>query len=257
MLTVGSTAHGGPRSGRNVASRSGSLLGLVFGDLLLPCFLLLRDLCSADLLLLLPVLGDALRILRLLLLPLLPLPGLTAHHELPHVVFLFQGEELSDVRRALRAQAPGPLVIGQARNLLGALPDDDQGEGREVGTDDAAPHGLALALTSAALTEAAHALLEEQPNAMVAQDTLLHGEALLVVATRDAQDVALEFLSQAIARDFMTHALIEEREKLFILIDFDHLLQARRRVCDVELHGFCCCGTASCPMPAQSAVEAP
>merc|ERR1719236_316432 len=149
MLTVGSTAHGGPRSGRNVASRSGSLLGLVFGDLLLPCFLLLRDLCSADLLLLLPVLGDALRVLRLLLLallhalpdhgpgaalalshearhqaldlrclllPLLPLPGLTAHHELPHVVFLFQGEELSDVRRRF-----GPRRRGRSSSVRPAI----------------------------------------------------------------------------------------------------------------------------------------
>merc|ERR1719236_340660 len=91
MLTVGSTAHWGPRSGRNVASRSGSLLGLVFGDLLLPCFLLLRDLCSADLLLLLPVLGDALRVLRLLLLALLhalpdhgPGAALALSHEARH-----------------------------------------------------------------------------------------------------------------------------------------------------------------------------
>ena len=64
------------------------------------------------------------------------------------------------------------------------------GAHRQVGAHHAAAHGLALAATLAALAEARHALLEEEPDAVVAQDALLHREALLVVAAPDAEDVA-------------------------------------------------------------------
>jgi hypothetical protein len=40
---------------------------------------------------------------------------------------------------------------------------------------------------------------------------LLHGEALLVVATANAEDIAFELIPKGIARHFSSHSLIEER----------------------------------------------
>ena len=41
-------------------------------------------------------------------------------------------------------------------------------------------------------TVAGGALLQEQPDPAVGQDTLLHGEALLVIASSDAENISLK-----------------------------------------------------------------
>ena len=43
------------------------------------------------------------------------------------------------------------------------------------------------------------------------QETLLHGEALLIVATANAEDIAFELIPKGIARHFSSHSLIKER----------------------------------------------
>ena len=74
---------------------------------------------------------------------------LAAHHELADVVLLAQTEQLADVARTLRTQAAGLRggLVGQTRNLLLALLHDHQVQNADVGTHDAATHGLALTLT--------------------------------------------------------------------------------------------------------------
>jgi hypothetical protein len=42
------------------------------------------------------------------------------------------------------------------------------------------------------------------------KNTLLHGETLLVVTTRDTENVSLEFITKGVTRNFLGHALIEE-----------------------------------------------
>ena len=81
-----------------------------------------------------------------------------------------------------------------ARTLL----HDGQVEGGEVRADDASAHRLAaaLALPAAVAKHAGVAGGHKQPDAQVGHDALAHGEALLVLATHDLEDVALELLQQ-------------------------------------------------------------
>ena len=74
---------------------------------------------------------------------------LAAHHELADVVLLAQTEQLADVARTLRTQTAGLRrgLVGQTRNLVLALLHDHQVQHADVGTHDAATHGLALTLT--------------------------------------------------------------------------------------------------------------
>lgn len=54
-------------------------------------------------------------------------------------------------------------------------------------------------------------LLEEEAHALVLHDTLDHGEALLVVATRDLEDVALPLVTERVGRNLLRDALVVER----------------------------------------------
>ena len=124
---------------------------------------------------------------------------LAADHELADVVLLAQTEQLADVTRTLRTQAAGLRrgLVGQTRNLLLALLHDHQVQNADVGTHDAATHGLALTLTLhviciirthvATSTVAGHTVGEEQTHTVVAENSLLHGETLLVVSSSDAE----------------------------------------------------------------------
>ena len=53
-------------------------------------------------------------------------------------------------------------------------------------------------------------LVEEQPHATVGQHSLLHGEALLVVAAGDPHHVTLELVSKGVGLDLLTHPLLVE-----------------------------------------------
>jgi hypothetical protein len=66
---------------------------------------------------------------------------------------------------------------------------------RQVGSDDATTDGLSLAGTLSSGSEALHILVEQQSDTSVGQNTLHHGETLLVVTTTNADDVASEFLT--------------------------------------------------------------
>jgi hypothetical protein len=58
--------------------------------------------------------------------------------------------------------------------------------------------------------ETRHTALHEDADSAVDQDALLHGEALLVVASSDAEDVTLVFLSEQFAIDIGAHTSVEE-----------------------------------------------
>ena len=82
-----------------------------------------------------------------------------------------------------------PIIV--VINKLTLL-DDDQVKHAEMAVNDAATHRLPLALTAAGGAVAGLAFAEEQADATSGQHTLLHGEPLFVIATRDAQNVTLE-----------------------------------------------------------------
>merc|ERR1712205_67965 len=162
---------------------------------------------------------------------------LATHHELAHIIILGEVEELADLRHTLWPQADWLLLIRQPRNLLLAPLHNDEVEHREVVAHNAPTHRLALHLTSAALTVALASLLEQQAHAVGAQDTLHHGEALLVVPASDAEAVALELVAKGVAIDFLGHALVEEWQELLVLINRNALLQTRLGAAHVELLG--------------------
>jgi hypothetical protein len=154
-----------------------------------------------------------------------------------HVVLLFQIEELADLVGALGPKAAGHAVVREAGNGVVAHLNNGQVEHGNVMGDDAASDGLAFALAGPTLAVALVALVHEEADAVVAEDALTHGEALLVVAARDAEDVAGELLAEHGAVDFLGHAaLVQVLEALFV-VDFDDLLEAGGGHCDVDLCG--------------------
>merc|ERR1719438_348574 len=156
---------------------------------------------------------------------------------LAHVVLLRQHEQLPNLGRPLGTEPAGLGVVGKAGDLRLSLLDDDHGKNRQVGVNDAPPDGLALLLTGAPLAEAGVALLEEESDAAVGEDALLHGEALLVVAASDAEGVALPLVAQARRVHVLTHALLVEWANLVFIVDLEELLAPRRREGHVQLHG--------------------
>lgn len=77
---------------------------------------------------------------------------------------------------------------------------------------------------------------EEESNTSGMHNTLLHRETLLVVATGDLEDVALELITNAIAWDLSAHSLIHENTQLSLVFDLNKLLAAIGREGDVQLH---------------------
>jgi len=67
-------------------------------------------------------------------------------------------------------------------------------------------------------------------------DTLLHREPLLVVATSDLEDVALELGANGVACYFLAHAAVHEDAEFALIFNFNKLLGTIGGVGDVELH---------------------
>ena len=76
---------------------------------------------------------------------------------------------------------------------------------------------------------------QEQTDAMIDEDTLLHGEALLVIATSDLEDISLEFVPKGISLDFLGDALVIENAQLLFIRNLDEFLATSRWVGNVKL----------------------
>jgi hypothetical protein len=59
---------------------------------------------------------------------------------------------------------------------------------------------------------------------------------LLIVTSRDLEDISLEVISERVTQDFMRDALVIERAQLVLILDLDDLLATGRRVRNVKLH---------------------
>ena len=145
--------------------------------------------------------------LRVLLLLALDLPP---DDVLANIVLLGEVEELADLRRPLGTETLGKNVVGKTGDVVLALLDDHQGEDSDVRADDATTDGLALALARAAGSVAGVAVREEETDTVRKENTLLHGETLLVVSTADTEDVALPLVAQRVARNFLGDLLVVE-----------------------------------------------
>lgn len=156
-------------------------------------------------------------------------------HEGFDVLTLLQTEQLSDTGNTLGTKTPGLSGIGEAWDFLLALLDEHEGQGTDVRADDATANGLALPLSGTPGTIAAGAGLEQQSDTVAGSDSLLHGETILVVASGDLEDVALEVVAKGIGFDLLADALVEEDAALVIVVDLKAFLSALKGVCDVEL----------------------
>ena len=135
---------------------------------------------------------------------------LSPDHVLPHIILLAQVEEPANLGRTLGTETLGEDVVGEACDIGVTLLDDDEREDSDVGADDASTHRLALALTGTTGAVAGVAVCEEELDTIGEEDTLLHGETLLVVATSDAEDVALPFVANGVTRNFLGDFLFVE-----------------------------------------------
>lgn len=124
-----------------------------------------------------------------------------------YIVILGETEELSDLRCALGTKTLWVDNIGQTGDFAVTLLDDAESEDGEIHCDDAATNRFALALTSSAGSVAGVSICEQETNTGWVHNTLLHWETLLVVASGDSEDVALELISNAVTWDLSAHAV--------------------------------------------------
>lgn len=143
-----------------------------------------------------------------------------------YVIVLGKIEELADLGGPLGSEPLGVGDVGKTGDFGLTLLDDGEGENGQIGTDDASTDGLPLALTSATGTVARSTLGEEQLDTVGQQNTLLHGETLLVVSTSDLEDVALELVTDGVAGDLLAHTLLVENTNAAFIVDLDQLLGA-------------------------------
>lgn len=163
--------------------------------------------------------------------------NLTADNVLTHVVVLGQVEKLTNVGRTLRSQPTRDGSIGEPLNWRVTILNDEQVEDGNLMRNNAASNALALALTAAhAVASAARSVLgHEETDAVRGKHSLLHGEALLVLATHDAENVASVLLTEIITVDLHGEAHIVKVLKPLLIFDFNLLLRTRLRVCKIEL----------------------
>jgi hypothetical protein len=126
---------------------------------------------------------------------------LTANDVFTDIVTLAKVEKLADVLRTLGANTTGYITISEVRHISFALLHENEVEDRKVTGNNATTDRLALALTLTAGAVAATVLVEQKAYTASGENTLLHGETLLVVATRDTEDVALPLITEFIDLD--------------------------------------------------------
>jgi hypothetical protein len=126
--------------------------------------------------------------------------------------------------------------VREAWEFALALLNNAESDDREVHSDDTAADRLPLALACSAWSVAGVAFGEEQSHTGWVHNTLLHWEALFIVAAGDLEDVALEFVADTVARHFGAHSSIHEDTELALIFDLDQLLRAIRRERYVKLH---------------------
>lgn len=153
-----------------------------------------------------------------------------------HIIILAQAKELANLSRPLGPQSLRQHLIRESRHLILPLLHHTQRQHRQIHRRNAPPHTLPLSLPGPPGPVAAVSRTQQQADSSRMHNALLHGETLLVVAAGDLEDVAFEFGADAVAFDFLAHALVHEAAEFAVVFDIDELLGAVGWVGDVELH---------------------
>jgi len=112
----------------------------------------------------------------------------------------------------------------------------DQVENTEIGIHNATPNRFVLSLSSPPWSIAAMPLTQQQEDTAMGQDTLIHGEALFVIATTDSDHITLPFFTQSISSNFCGHTLLIKGTKFAFIVHFNEFLAASSWERDVQLH---------------------
>lgn len=138
------------------------------------------------------------------------LHDLTADDVLAHIVALAEIEQFADVACSLGTQAAGLHTVSKTTNFTLTLLDDDEVKDGKIVADDATSDTLSSPGALTAYSKAAGSLIEEKTDTLSAKDTLLHGETLLVVSSTDAENVALELITEHFSLNLLRDALVIE-----------------------------------------------
>lgn len=123
---------------------------------------------------------------------------LAADNELGHIVLLGETEELADVASSLGSKTAGNSrsLVGKTGDLLLTLLHNHQVQHADISTNNAATDRLTLTFTLiikillfyyiTTSSVARHTVGEEKAHTVVAENTLLHGETLLIVSSSNA-----------------------------------------------------------------------
>jgi hypothetical protein len=159
--------------------------------------------------------------------------NLSPDHILPHIILLRQVVQLPDLGRPLWAKPLGKWVVGEAWDIVVALLDDDQGKDSNIGPNDAATDGFALALTLAAGPVAGVAVGEKEFDAIGEENTLFHGETLLVISAGDTEDIAFPLIAYGVGRNLLCDFLIIEDAVSLFVVEIKEFLSPSSGVGDV------------------------
>ena len=185
-----------------------------------------------------PLWGDETLNGRCLKRVLLAFPAdLTLDDILSDIILLGEVEELSNLGCTLHTETtwPGGGFVCESLNWCIAHLDDNERENRELSIDNAASHGLSLTLTRPPWSVARVTFGHHQGDTLVGQNTLLHWEALLVITTRDSDNVSLPCVTESIGWHFSGDSLVVERPEQKLIVDVERLLGPGGRVRNVDL----------------------
>jgi len=136
--------------------------------------------------------------------------NLTTDNELANIIILGETEELSNLRSTLGTKTLWVNDVGDTRDIVVSLLNDGESKNGKIHSNDATTNRLALAFTGTTRAVAGVTIGKEKSDTSGMHDTLLHRETLLVVATSDLENVALELVTNGIARNLSTHSLVHK-----------------------------------------------
>lgn len=136
------------------------------------------------------------------------------------ILSLSEDESLSDVLGSLWSESSWSVGVGKSSDLSLTLDEDLEGDNGKIRSADASSGGLSLSFTRSSWSVESGSLLHEDLDSAVDQDTLLHGETLLVVSTGDSEGVSLELGTENLSVDIGAHSSVVEVTIDFVIIDF-------------------------------------
>jgi len=161
---------------------------------------------------------------------------LSSDNESSDIIILGKSEEFSDSGGSLGSESLGELGVSETSNGLFTDLDNSEGNDGKISTYDASSNGLSLSFTGSSGSVALVASLHEDSDSSLDEDTLLHGETVLIVTSGNFEDVTLEFITEGIAFDFLSHSSSVEKRKLLFIVDGEGLLAASGGAGDVKFH---------------------